>query len=198
MIRYVRDGVVRGARPAIVVGERNGYLAAWQPAGVLAAFPTLVDGRPIRAAPLAERFAAERAIEIRPWQGHGILMLFPRAAAHSVWLFWRESGEFWGWYVNLEERHRWMRDGIQTRDHILDITCEAPRTWEWKDEDELEAGVAAGAIAPELAAEIRAEGERVARMIERWEPPFCDGWEEFRPDPGWELPQLPAGWDVVG
>ena len=36
-----------------------------------------------------------------------------------------------------------------------------------------------------LAVEIRDEGQRVAGMIERWEPPFSDGWERFQPDPGW-------------
>jgi hypothetical protein len=42
------------------------------------------------------------------------------------------------------------------------------------------------------AASARAEGERV---LAAW--PFPTGWEDFRPDPRWELPQLPAGWDVV-
>jgi len=51
-------------------------------------------------------------------------------------------------------------------------------------------------VTPELAGEIRAEGERVARLIERWEPPFSDGWEDWRPDPAWPLPVLPPGWDV--
>src|SRR5262249_17524727 len=38
----------------------------------------------------------------------------------------------------------------------------------------------------------RAEGERA---LTEW--PFPTGWEEWRPDPRWKLPQLPAGWDVV-
>ena len=197
VVRYVRDGIVRGARPVIVVGERNGYLATWQPAGTVGAFPTLADGRPIRDAPIAERFVAERGIEMRPWRGAGILLLFPAAAAHSIWVFWHDTGEFWGWYVNLEQQHRWVADGLVTRDHILDLTCEEPRRWEWKDEEELEAAVAAGVVSADLAAEIRAEGARVGAMIERWDAPFSDGWEHFRPDPDWELPELPVGWDRV-
>ena len=27
--------------------------------------------------------------------------------------------------------------------------------------------------------------------------PFPTGWEDWRPDPAWPVPQLPAGWDVV-
>ena len=42
--------------------------------------------------------------------------------------------------------------------------------------------------------EIRAEGERVVAMIERWDPPFSDRWETWRPDPAWSLPELPADW----
>jgi hypothetical protein len=34
-------------------------------------------------------------------------------------------------------------------------------------------------------------------MIERWEPPFSDGWENWRPDPAWPLPVLPDGWAQI-
>jgi hypothetical protein len=197
VVRYVRNGIVRGARPLIVVEERNGYLATWMPAGTLNGFPALADGRPIRAAPLPERFTADRKVVIRPWRGHGIVKLFPRAGAHSIWVFWHETGEPWGWYVNLEQQHRWWDRGLDTRDHVLDLWCTDARTWEWKDEDELAAAVAAGVVAPEAAAEIRAEGERVGGLIERWEPPFSDGWERFEPDPAWPVPTLPAGWDQL-
>ena len=70
------------------------------------------------------------------------------------------------------------------------------REWRWKDEDELEQAVAYGVVPPSHAEEIRAEGERVAGMIERWEPPFSDGWEAWEPDPAWPLPQLPDDWDA--
>jgi hypothetical protein len=44
------------------------------------------------------------------------------------------------------------------------------------------------------AAEIRAEGERVAGMIERWDPPFSDGWEKWQPDSAWPPPKLSPDW----
>jgi hypothetical protein len=43
------------------------------------------------------------------------------------------------------------------------------------------------------AAAARAEGERV---IAEW--PFPTGWEDFRPDPAWQLPRLPEGYDRDG
>ena len=33
------------------------------------------------------------------------------------------------------------------------------------------------------------------RLVDEW--PFPTGWEDWRPDPGWEPPTLPAGWDTV-
>jgi len=198
VIRYVRDGVVRGARPTRYAGSRSGYDAFWLPAGTIVANPVLADGAPLRSVPLEQRFTAERRAqpELQLWRGEGILKLIPDDGAHSVWIFWREDGSLWGWYVNLEARHRRNGRSIETRDHVLDLWCERPREWEWKDEDELELAVEHGFVTPELAGEIRAEGERVARRIERWEPPFADGWEEWRPDPGWPLPVLPPGWDA--
>jgi uncharacterized protein len=198
VVRYIRDGVVRGARPLTVVEERNGYLAAWLSEGTITAEPRLVDGSPLRSIPLAERFSTERVVRLVPWGPEGILKLFPRNGAHSVWVFFGDGVETArGWYVNLEQRHGWWRGGLDTRDHVLDIWCERPREWIWKDEDELEAAVAAGIVSSQLAAEIRAEGERVARLIEAWAPPFCDGWESFQPDPAWPTPSLPKGWDTL-
>jgi hypothetical protein len=50
------------------------------------------------------------------------------------------------------------------------------------------------AAAPGLldAAAVRAEA---ARVLEEW--PFPTGWEDWRPDPYWPIPQLPVGWDRV-
>ena len=62
---------------------------------------------------------------------------------------------------------------------------------QWKDEDELEASIAAGRTTPAEAAAIRAEGERVMR-----ERPWPTGWEDFEPDPSWPLPRLFDGWDA--
>ncbi len=36
------------------------------------------------------------------------------------------------------------------------------------------------------------------RRIESVGPPFCDGWEFWRPDPSWPIPQLPHDWFDLG
>ena len=195
LMRY-RDptDVLGGARPLRVICERNAYLVTWMPAGTRVAMPVLADGRPLRSVPLVERFKLARSTSLQPWRGPGILVLIPNDAAHSVWLFWKDDGTFWGWYVNLERKHEWNARGCDTRDHVLDVWCERPRDWEWKDSDELEEAVRHGVIPVNYAAEVRAEGERVAGVIERWDSPFSDGWEDWRPDPAWPLPELPPDW----
>lgn len=54
-----------------------------------------------------------------------------------------------------------------------------------------------GLLTPHAADGIRAEGERVIAQLEAREPPFCDGWERWRPDPAWPIPELPVGWDEL-
>jgi hypothetical protein len=85
------------------------------------------------------------------------------------------------------------------QDQELDIVIRPDRSaWHWKDEAAFEDMVAAGLFSAEEARAIRAEGERVIRKMQAGEPPFCDGWEDWRPPPEWGLPELPSGWDDIG
>ena len=71
------------------------------------------------------------------------------------------------------------------------------RSWEWKDEDELEERLAY----PDHywvrdAAPVRAEGQRMAQLVDAGAFPFDGTWCDFRPDPSWTLlEELPAGWE---
>src|SRR5437899_3324658 len=46
-----------------------------------------------------------------------------------------------------------------------------------------------------LAAGVRQAGRRAVGVIRAWGPPFRDRWEDWRPDPDWPVPALPADWD---
>jgi hypothetical protein len=96
--------------------------------------------------------------------------------------------------VNLQRPFRRTELGFETMDLVLDLLIEPDRTWRWKDEDELETWVARGVCEPEIAARIREEGLEAAGRAERDEPPFCEPWPEWRPDPSWQLPELPYRW----
>jgi uncharacterized protein len=192
--RFVREGEVRTARPMTVVENRPDLLVAWLAGGTPIQRSSLPDGSAIRSVAVTERFRLGRRPMPSFWSGTGILKLLPWGAAHSVWLFWDPGFALRGWYVNLEAPHRRWSRGVDTTDHVLDLWVTPDRRWSWKDEDEFAEAQAAGRFSAADAAEIRAEGERVARLIEDWAAPFNEGWEDFRPDPSWPIPPLPANW----
>jgi len=124
------------------------------------------------------------------WTGHGVLVVHRPGAAHTIWHFWKEPGRaFAGWYVNLQAP--FVRDGreFDTNDNELDIRIEPDGSWSWKDEERMADWVRQGRFTPDDVAAIRAEGERV---LAEW--PFPTGWEDWRPDPSWPVPELPPGW----
>jgi predicted RNA-binding protein associated with RNAse of E/G family len=92
--------------------------------------------------------------------------------------------------VNLERPH--VRDArtVYTSDHVLDLVIEPDRTMTRKDEDELALAVTQGVFDATTAAAIEADAAEVEAVVAGWGPPFCDGWERFRPDPGWPIPAL--------
>jgi predicted RNA-binding protein associated with RNAse of E/G family len=124
-------------------------------------------------------------------------MIAEAGAAHSVYVTWGKDGELVGWYVNLEEPWRESPFGFDTTDHLLDVWIDPDRGWRWKDEDELAEAVELGLFTPAKADAIRAEGERAIERIEAWSTPFDEGWETWRPDPDWPLPELPDSWDAL-
>lgn len=125
------------------------------------------------------------------WQWNGVLRLSRLHEAHSIDLYWSgDEGAFAGWYVNLQEPLVEDALGFHTRDNVLDLWVEPDGSWQWKDEDELVEAVERGYFTPAEASAIRAEGERVLA-----DPPWPTGWEDWRPDPAWPIPELPDGWD---
>jgi len=122
-------------------------------------------------------------------------MIAAPGTAHAIWVMWDEAGDFLGWYANLEEPRRRTPFGFDTTDHTLDIEIASDRTWRWKDEAELTEAVGVGLYTPDKAAQIRAEGEQVVQSIEAWRAPFDEAWENWRPDPDWQLPSVPDGWE---
>jgi Protein of unknown function (DUF402) len=112
-----------------------------------------------------------------------------RGRAHSVYVFWLDEGSLSHWYVNFEEPLRRTPLGVDTFDWKLDLIVQPDGSYRWKDEDELEQAAALGLLDADA---VRVEA---ARVLAEW--PFPTGWEDWRPDPAWPLPQLPAGWERV-
>lgn len=132
------------------------------------------------------------------WEGHGVLMLQRPDESHAIWHFWDgPNRRFAGWYVNFQRPPRRTEVGYDTSDLELDIWIPHGRTWKWKDWDALEDRVRDGRFTPDEVEEIKALGIAFAVELEaggRW---WDDQWRDFAPDRSWEVPELPAGWDVA-
>ena len=201
MDRNVRRGRIGWARPARVVSDDERGLALWIGRGAAVASEVADDGRGMRTMPFSEWITHSYRLNIGIWQGPSLLKFLPTGAAHSVWWFRDDAGRFANWYVNLEEPAvRWDDGelaGVDVVDQDLDIVVRPDRSWYWKDEDEFAERLAFPEhywVSDEAA--VRAEAERVIKLVEAGEFPFDGVWCDFVPEPGWTVPTvLPAGWD---
>ncbi|MEV6316083.1 DUF402 domain-containing protein [Streptomyces sp. NPDC051776] len=195
--RYRSNGSdrVHICRPVTVVEDTPELLAAWMAPGTVCVKPVLSDGTPVHREPLATRYTKPRSTTLSRWFGTGVLKLARPGDPWSVWLFWENGWRFKNWYVNLEEPlRRWAR-GVDSEDHFLDISVHPDGSWDWKDEDEFAQAQQAGLMDTGQAERVRAAGRAAIELIDAWGSPFRDGWENWRPDPAWSVPELPADWD---
>ncbi|GHH40367.1 cytidylyl-2-hydroxypropylphosphonate hydrolase [Streptomyces candidus] len=195
--RY-RDNASAGlhiCRPVTVVQDTDELLAVWMAPGTECVKPVLLDGTSVHQEPLATRYTKARTTTTSRWFGTGVLKLARPGDPWSVWLFWERGWRFKNWYVNLEEpRSRWS-GGVDSQDHFLDIAVAPDGRWMWLDEDEFAEALRVGLMDEEQAARVREAGRAAVRQIETWGTPFRDGWEDWRPDPRWGVPELPDDWD---
>ncbi len=112
----------------------------------------------------------------------------------TYFAMWR-GDQFRNWYVNLESSHDRTPIGIDFVDSILDVRVQPDLAgWEWKDEDELAEAVSLGLVSQAQADSYYAAGRRAIERLESRDSPLGDGWEDWRPDPSWPVPQLPLNW----
>ena len=195
----VYGGRVWSARPMRVVRDDGDFVALWAPKGSIRKIPTSPPTRerlPTRAERFAESLTLRDWIHIDNEWDIDTLWLMRAGEWHATEVSWID-GEFWGWYINLQDPFRRTPIGFQTMDLELDILIARDGTWRFKDEDEFEHLVAQGLISEERAAQARRQAERVVENAARGEPPFNEPWGEWRPDPDWPLPALRDGWDQV-
>lgn len=196
--RYRENGgdAIHICRPVTVVRDTADLLAVWLAPGTECVRPVMADGRPPYEEPLATRYTAPRTVKHDVWHGMGVLKLARPGEPWSVWLWWEPDWRFKSWYVNLESPRVRGTHGVDSEDHFLDIDVFPDRTWAWRDEDEFAQAQRDGLMSAETARGVRAAGSAALEYVRAWAPPFCDGWEDWRPDPAWPLPVLPEGWDA--
>jgi len=187
VLRSVFRGKIRWATPHRVVDHTGSRIAMFVGVGTVGVRPSNY-----RVKPYAEALLEEWEPLVVPWHTHHVLRLTPFDRGHSLDLYFRESWELAFWYVNLQEPLRATPLGFDTFDQQLDIVVAPDGEWRWKDEEEFEDLVDAGILTAAERDAVRAEGERV--LAER---PWPTGFEDWRPDASWSLPELPPGWYVV-
>ena len=138
-------------------------------------------------------FTAEAVQARETWTGTHVLRVTPTGRAWSVMHFFDgTTGDFLGWYGNIEDEHHRDHDTAYSADRVLDVWIEPDRTRVRKDEDELALAVEQGRFTAAEAAAITALAEEIEAVADVWGPPFCDGWDRFVPDPSWGVPGPPG------
>lgn len=184
------------AQPVTVVRDDAGALVVWLSVGTPVLRAARADGLGKRDDP--STMFTTPLVQDRGMHAHfDQLRIASTGRPWSVWvLFVGSTGEFAGWYVNLEKPHVRDERTVYTSDHVLDLVIEPGRTLMRKDQDELTLAVAQGAFDATAAAAIEADAAEAEALVADWGSPFCDGWERFRPDPAWPTPTLPGGQSV--
>jgi hypothetical protein len=177
--RQLFRGRIWNAVPARVVEDGSEQTVLWFAPGT-----RILIGRE-----LFGDWSLDRVIGLRA----GELRIARPDEPFSVLLFHHRDGSFRGWYVNLERPQRRTALGFDFEDDLLDIWVERGKDPELLDEDELEEAVERKIFSAERAAQIRANAARILAS-----PPWPTGWESWEPDPGWQVPTLPPGWDQIG
>jgi len=128
------------------------------------------------------------------WEGHGCLQISYPDEAHAVWHFWSgPERTFSRWYLNLQEPFRRTAIGMDTQDLELDIVVHLDGSWEFKDDELLDAHAERGRYTAEQVAGIRAVGDDLNARLQRghW---WDERWSKWEPDPDWTPVPLPSDW----
>lgn len=163
------------------------------PSGIVGAMPVDEDGASLKV------YADDWRLVDAPWTFafFTVSFAFPETP-YGVIMGYEAPGELRDFYVNLQTPLRRTAIGFDYTDHLLDVVIPADRrSWSWKDDDELEEAVRRGLFTASEGAWFRHWGERAVEHVLLGQPPFDRDWTTWRPDPSWEIPSLPEGWEAV-
>ena len=184
------------ARPVTVVEDTLDHLALYSHPGTTILTRGIENRHSLKLSDRIDQYmqALDPSVgefrERTPFDSH-VLTLTPPDSWRSIWLFWTLDWQFKNWYVNLQSPMRRVHKRVQIHDYVLDIVVQPDLSWSWKDMDEFEELIVRGFFSAEQVRSIRAEAERVVEVIKDRGVPFCDGWENWRPQAHWSVPILP-------
>jgi predicted RNA-binding protein associated with RNAse of E/G family len=193
VLRQFWQGRIWIARPFIVIQDTPQLMAFYMPTGTVTKSGKSV-AKNIKP---TEMLRTGWDLHDDIWTGHGRIRLTIPGQKYSVLLFWNNDGSLNRWYINLEDPLVRTRLGFDYTDQVLDVILTPDLTsWRWDDEDELAEAVAAGLLSPEKAKSLYADGRSAIELLQSGKSVF-NHWVNWRPDPPWPVPVLPAGWDQL-
>lgn len=194
LLRYFyEDGRHQAALPVRVVEDSSPRLALWLSEGTDIMYWATRDGRDPRSLPLEQRFTERLATAPRQWSGSGVLRVLLPDTPYQVLHFWDTDGTFRNWYVNFEAPMYRRGARVDTVDWHLDLLIAPDGTWQWKDENEAEAAVAAGQLTRERLGDARAHATEIVGDLSVFIARVGD-WRGFRPSDEWSALDLPRDW----
>jgi hypothetical protein len=200
VVQDVWQGRLWTARPMTVVADGDEFVALWMPKGTRWQGSVVPPTRP-RPEERSERILSclERCDWVLEERELGLPLLwhFGAGDCYATTLSWTDAGDFSGWYVNIQEPLQRTERGFRTMDLLLDVVIQPDGTWSLKDEDEFNAAKSRGIIDGLKAAILRVQARQSVDIMKANEPPFCEPWLSWHPDPTWAAPVLPDGWHIV-
>jgi protein associated with RNAse G/E len=181
------------ARPAIVVSDLPEMTMFHVPSGVRFWMPVGETGDYLKVYTDDWRLAED----IWESSDSALSFAFPDTP-YAVILAFDKDRALQHYYINIQAPMRRTATGFDTVEYLLDVVIAADRsTWAWKDEDELQEAVDRSVFSPDDAEWFHHWGERAVEHVLLGEPPFDRDWGGWRPEPSWEIPKLPKGWDTT-
>jgi len=137
---------------------------------------------------------AARSWHVAPWTWQTNIYL--RQVVAGRWFsvtacFNAADHRFKGWYVDLESPPLRRSFGFDVRDLFLDLVVNVNGSFHWKDEDEYAQAVELGLLSTADCAGVAAAREEILALA-RSRQLLRGGWENWRLDPSWRVPTLPA------
>ncbi|MEQ4209364.1 DUF402 domain-containing protein [Actinopolymorpha sp. B9G3] len=127
------------------------------------------------------------------YHGPGVVRLHVVADGYSIIRTWdHETGQFQGWYVNLELPWQRSAPGFDSKDLVLDVVAtDDLSAWKWKDEDEFSWAQEVGLLTPDQAVLAEAQARKAIATLEARAWPFDADWSRWTPSLDWSVPLVP-------
>ncbi len=132
------------------------------------------------------------------WHTNRLLVLLEPDKYYATIYFWEDAtDQFLCYYVNFQLPFWRSGCGFDTLDLELDVVIEPSYGWQWKDLEDYQDGINRGILLKEWTAKVDDAKKEIFQKIERRQYPLDGAWLNWKPDPSWSAPKLPADWDRV-